>query len=111
MRSDVQCCEQAGSASDVANRGIGYTCAEAHLLRVFRHESQERKRLHPDDVRIKYPTIREACCFRLAGQTHDSIDSHVRLDGDPEIHECSFSVRGLGHGLSMARKSKIGQKT
>src|SRR5207302_6274019 len=45
----------------IANGWVRHAGSEAHFLRVCRHQCEERKRLHPNHMRVEYPAIAEAC--------------------------------------------------
>ncbi len=87
--------EQARRHRDVASRRIGHAGAEPHLLRIRRHEREQRIRLQPQHVRIEDPAIMKSRGFCLACERDDAVYCHVGLDGHTELHHCSSSPRNL----------------
>lgn len=106
----IQRGEEAGGNGDVADGGIGDAGAEMHFFGVGGDERQERKRLHPDDVRVEDPAVGEAGGFGLAAEREDAVNRDVGFDGDAEVHKSLTGKQVDSRQLTAHSAEKSGEK-
>src|SRR5207245_7497264 len=87
VRSKIQCGEEACGNRDIAHGWIGNAGAKAHFLGSGSHQSEERKRLLPDNVGIENPAEGEAGGLGLAREGQNAVNGDVRFDGNAEVHK------------------------